>query len=336
MKIPDNAFVLRQSPSGINQMETISLPENVIVNGWSKALGLIEENDELAFREIIRKAYYQNDKTLQRAGYGKGTMWRFLKEMKIGDWVVVPQPGRVFYVAEITGDAYYGNSAAAKESDCCYRRPVRWLNDKQPIQRIFAKAKLISRMKTQQTSANAKDLIGEVHEALLLAANKDAKIPAQNSDALFADQLRLKMVAAALKEIQQGYIDNFKFEHLIRRILISKGAIDAKIVPRRLDKGVDIIATFLIGGDFQIRLGVQAKHYTGEMPTRKIDELLKGMEEERLLFGWFVTSGKFAEDAEEYLAKKLEESSMQVSLVDGEQFAGMIIDSGLENVAASI
>jgi predicted Mrr-cat superfamily restriction endonuclease len=335
MKKPDNAFVLRQSPSGINQMESISLRKNVLVNGWSKALGLIEEKDEFAFREILRKQYYRKEKTLQKAGYARGTMWRFLKEMKVGNWVVVPHSGRVFYVAEITGDAFYDDSAAAKKADSCYRRPVRWLNNKRPIQRICATAKLISRMKTRQTSAEAKDLIDEIHKALCVVANNGAKSAPQDSNVLFADQLRLKLVEAALKEIQQGYIDNFKFEHLIRRILLVNGATDVKIVSRRLDKGVDIIATFLIGRDFQIRLGVQAKHYIGKMATKNIDQLLKGMEEEGLSFGWFVTSGEFEEDAEEYLTQKLAKSSMQVSLVDGEQLAGMIIDSGLENVATS-
>jgi len=190
-------------------------------------------------------------------------------------------------------------------------------------------------MKTRQTSAEAKDLIDEIHKALVVAASNGAKSAPHDSDVLFADQLRLKMVEAALKEIQQGYIDNFKFEHLIRRILLVNGATDVKIVSRRLDKGVDIIATFLIGRDFQIRLGVQAKHYTGKMATKNIDQLLKGMVEEGLSFGWFVTSGEFEEDAEEYLTQKLAKSSMQVSLVDGEQLAGMIIDSGLENVADS-
>ena len=47
----------------------------------------------------------------------------------------------------------------------------------------------------------------------------------------------------------------------------------------------------------------------------------------------FVTSAQFAKDAEDYLEKKLAGSATQVLLVDGEQLAGMIVDTGLENLA---
>jgi predicted HNH restriction endonuclease len=184
MKEPDNAFILRQSPSYRNRLESISLPKNVIINGWSKAKGLIEENDQLSFQEILRKSYYANEKNQRKAGYARGTMWRFLKEMKIGNWVVVPHTGRVYYVAEITGDAFYDRSAAAKRTDSCYRRPVRWLNDKQPIQRTFAESKLNSRMNTPKTWENAKDLINEIYDALMQASKKgtkDEKASVQNS-----------------------------------------------------------------------------------------------------------------------------------------------------------
>src|SRR5436190_20735723 len=90
MKKPANAFVLRQSPSGVSQLESISLPKNVIVNGWSKAEGLIGEQDYSRFREILRKTYYSKEESLRKAGYGASTMWRFLNEMKVDDWVVVP------------------------------------------------------------------------------------------------------------------------------------------------------------------------------------------------------------------------------------------------------
>ncbi|MBV9128496.1 MAG: hypothetical protein JO117_10465, partial [Verrucomicrobia bacterium] len=73
MKKPQQAFVLRQSPSGTNRLEEISLSKNVIVNGWSAAEGLIEEKDYVAFRDIIRRACYPKEKSLRKAGYGAGT-----------------------------------------------------------------------------------------------------------------------------------------------------------------------------------------------------------------------------------------------------------------------
>jgi predicted Mrr-cat superfamily restriction endonuclease len=333
IKIPTNAFVLRQSPSGVSQLESISLPENVIVNGWSAAPGLIEEKDRWEFRGILRRNCYPNDKSLRRAGYASSTMWRFINEMKLGDWVVVPHRNGTFYVAEITGDAYHDGSAAAMNTDTSYRRAVYWLNNKSPIPRRLAKSRLISRMKTQQTSANARDLVEQIYEALELARAGGAGTPTLDTDQLFADQLRLKMVEAVLAEIRQGYMDNVKFEHLVRRIVLANGATDAKIIGRRDDKGVDIIATFPIGRVGQIEVGIQAKHHIGKTETKWIDQLIKGMEEEDLSFGWFVTSATFEDSAEDHLGKRLAGTAMQVWLVDGDQLASLIIDSGLENVA---
>jgi predicted Mrr-cat superfamily restriction endonuclease len=333
LKPPTNAFVLRQSPSGVSQFESISLPDNVIVNGWSKALGLIEEKDRWTFRTILRRTCYPNDKNLRRAGYAASTMWRFIKEMKVGDWVVVPYRNGTFYVAEIKGDAYRDGSAAAAKTDSSYRRSVQWLNNKSPIPRKLAKSRLVSRMKTQQTSADAKDLIEEIHEALTLARADGAGIPMRDSDQLFADQMRLKMVEAVLAEIRQGYMNDYKFEHLVRRIILANGASDAKIIARRQDKGVDIIAKFPIGRVGQIDVGIQVKHHMGTTETKWLDQLIKGMEQEDLSFGWFVTSGTFEDGAEEYLDKRLAGTAMQVLLVDADQLASLIIDSGLENVS---
>jgi predicted Mrr-cat superfamily restriction endonuclease len=332
MNKPPNAFILRQSPSGLSQLESISLTENVVVNGWSMVPGLIDEKDYDAFREILRKTLYAREKNLRKAGYAAGTMWRFINEMKIGDWVVVPYWRSVFYLAEITGEAFYDRSAAARKADSCYRRPVRWLNGKKPIERRFAKSKLISRMKIQGTSADAGDLVDEIFDALQIASTRQGKSGGSAFDQLFAEQLRLKMVATALDQMRHGYIDNIKFEQLVRSILLSNGATDAKIVPKLHDKGVDVLATFLVGGVSQVRVGVQVKHHEGETENKWIDQLIKGLEAENLSLGWFVTSGLFQKDAEDYLEKKLAGTALQVFLVDGEQLAGMIIDGGLETL----
>jgi len=113
----------------------------------------------------------------------------------------------------------------------------------------------------------------------------------------------------------------------------SNGAREAKIVPKLHDKGVDIVATFLVGRVAELKVGIQVKHHEGETANKWIDQLIKGLEEENLSAGWFVTSAQFAKDAEDYLEKKLAGSATQVLLVDGEQLAGMIVDTGLENLA---
>ena len=100
------AFVLRIAPSGIDKVPE-ALHENEIIIGWAYADGLLNSKlDWEQFREILNKAYYSKEPTLRKAGAAAGNMWRFIREMKSDDLVVVPH-GREFYVAKISGPATY-------------------------------------------------------------------------------------------------------------------------------------------------------------------------------------------------------------------------------------
>lgn len=329
---PRNAFVFRQSPSSVNLFETISLPEDVVVSGWSAAKNLLFEKDYWAFRDILQRTYYSDQTSLRKAGYAAATMWRFINEMKIGDWIVVPHWGGTFYVAEISGDAFYEESG--KATDSAHRRKVRWLNEKRPIPRKLARSGLISRMKTQQTSAEADDLINDIVEALTIASDQNVGEVTSKQNLLFEKNLRVRTIEAILAEIHHGYMENYGFEHLVKRVLLSKGAKKADIVPRLHDKGVDILATFLVGGVAELTVGVQVKHHKGITANSWVDQLLKGLEAENLTNGWFVTSGTLEATAEEYLEGKLAGTNLKVFLVDGEQLAGMIVDGGLESLGS--
>lgn len=328
---PLNAFVLRQSPGGIRALEIISLPKNVIVNGWSDARGLIEEKDYSKFREIIGESCYPGEKTLRKSGYGASTMWRFLNEMRTGDWVVVPDRAGTFYVAEVSGESFYDDSEEAHKTDSCYRRPVKWLNDKKPIRRDFARSGLISRMKTQQTSAYAHDLIEEIVEALQLASSAGSVDP----ENLFEKELRQKMSQAVLKEIHSGYMDERRFERLIQTLLRAIGASRAEIVPRLHDKGVDILTEFPLG-PMQIRVGIQVKWHQGQTTKEYVDQLAGGLEAENLTVGWLVSSGTFSEDCQALSEKLFQDKGIQINLMDGEQIAMTIIDYGLQTFLAKV
>ncbi len=328
MERPKNAYVLRQSPSGNNVLDTISLPQDVIVNGWSDAKGLLEEQDYWRFREIVKDAVYPNEDGYRKAGYGAATMWRFIREMKSGDWVVVPHVGGVFYVSQILGPAFCDLTKEAISTDSCYRRPVRWLNNKQPIPRKQARSRLISRMRTQQTSAYASDLIDEIANALELAS---AEKPI-NADLLFANNLRANLIEPVRHEIAEGHMDERNFELLVQRLLLAMGATSARLVPRLKDKGVDILAEFPLGPVGKVRLGVQVKYHRGQTGKEWVEQLWNGLKEEDVTLGWLVTSADFAPDVQRYLEEKVAASGLEISLVDGRQLAEIIVDYGLERL----
>ena len=315
-----SAFVLRIAPSGIDKVPE-ALHEDQIIIGWAYAKGLLDPKlDWIQFREILDKTYYSEEPTRRKAGAAAGNMWRFIREMKPDDLVVVPY-GSEFYVAKITGPATY-NSAKA-DDDSSYRRVVEWLNKKKPIPRQIARSALISRMKTQGTSATATDLLGEIQECLAVAGKGQAP--------KFESDLQSRLIREVLSELQGGRMESFGFERLIQTVLLGLGAEEVQIIPRSQDKGADLVATFRVAGTFQQIIAVQAKHWRPEPPGGRdvVQQLIGGMEAVSATLGMVVTSGSIGEDAVQAAEQYFEEKGLRIELVDGEQFAKLIVEHGI-------
>ena len=136
-----NAFILRLAPLG-QDMTQEALEKDEIFVGWKEVKDLLKEGLSFDdFRERVKDTYkIENNRSA--AAFAR-VLWEFLKEMKPGDYAVVPLGGQ-FYVAEVVGGPYYDESHPV----AAYRRPVRWLNDKKPIPRELASADLQSRSTT--------------------------------------------------------------------------------------------------------------------------------------------------------------------------------------------
>jgi predicted Mrr-cat superfamily restriction endonuclease len=315
------AFVLRVSPSGIDRVSD-ALSTNQVIIGWSKARGLLDENLSWEeFRGIINDTYYANEENLRRAGSASGHMWRFVREMKVGDLVVVPHSS-AFYIAEVAGPAMHDESKA--EEDTSYRRNVTWLNNKKSIFRSLAKSALVSRMKTQGTCAYATDLLLQIKECLQLAES--------GARPTFQGDLQSRLIRETLDEIRSGRMDSFGFENLIHNVLMGLGAVEARVVPRSQDKGADIVATFQVAGAFRQILAVQARHWQPDPPVGNevVEQLIRGIEAESANLGMIVTSGFISEEASSSAEQYFEEKGIKIELVDGEQFAKLIIEHGIK------
>lgn len=225
-----SAFVLRISPGGVDKVPE-AFRSGELIAGWAEADGLLEPNLSWeSFRDIVRRAYYADQPDLRKAGGAAGHLWRFIREMKPGDLMVVPY-GAEFFVAEVSGPATYDR--AKVNEDSAYRRAVRWLNGEKPISRRLAKSALLSRMKTQGTCADATDLLDEIKECLSLAQGGQAPT--------FQTDLQARLIREVLTELRSGRIDNRGFERLIQTVLRGLGAEEVRIVPRSQDEGADLL-----------------------------------------------------------------------------------------------
>ena len=314
------AFILRLSPSGIDHMSD-ALSSDKIIIGWADTRGLCNVNLSWEeFREIISLAYYRDEENLRKAGAAAGHMWRFIREMREGDIVVVPY-GHDFYVAEVVGPVTYDDEKVGE--DTAYRRSVKWLADKNPIPRSLARSALISRMKIQGVCASASDLLEEIKECIRLREAGEKPT--------FQGDLQKRLVKETLDELRSGRMDSFGFEHLIKDVLVGVGAEDARVIPRNQDKGADVIATFLVAGAFRQIVAVQAKHWQPEPPVDVdvIDQLISGIEAESADLGMIITSGSISIAAIRAAEHYYEEKGIRIELVDGEQFAKLVVEHGL-------
>lgn len=313
------AFVLRICPGGLDLVEE-AIEKNQIIIGWGVP-GLLKSNLKRGeLRKILSDRFYPSAASLRQAGAASGNMWRFIKEMSLDDLVVVPH-GANFYVAEISSDTLFSESHPQVGST--YRRSVHWLNDKLPIPRAIAKSALLSRMKTQGTCARATDLLSEIEDCLEVAG--------AGHQPTFQEDLEQRLIKETLNELRKGRIDSFGFEQLISSALLNAGAIEAKVIARSKDKGADVLATFLVAGAFQQVVAVQAKHWQENPPVGPdvIEQLIAGIEFEQANLGMVITSGTISNEASEAANAYFEDKGIKIELVDGEQFAKMLVEHGV-------
>lgn len=315
-----SAFVLRIAPSRKDRVAE-ALAKNEIIIGWAHAKGLLESSlNWEQFREIVRRNYYSDEPTLRKAGSAAGHLWRFIRDMEPGSLVVVPNWSE-FYVAEVEGPATY--DASKIKEDTAYRRRVRWLNAKKSISRQIARSALLSRMKIQGTCANATDLINDIEECLTLAGG--------NSVPTFQSDLQQRLTKEVLDELHSGRIESFGFERLIKTVLLGLGAEEVRIIPRPEDKGADLVATFRVAGTFLQTIAVQAKHWQPHPPVGRevVEQLIRGIEAESANLGMIITSGSISDEASQTCEEYFEEKGIRIELVDGEQFAKLIVEHGI-------
>jgi len=319
------AFVIRCSPNGISRIDEL-LPLNQIVIGWSLTEDrLLRMNSTWEdYKTIIKDAYPWYSSNPNSLSQCVGYLWRFIKDMHIGDYVLVPISG-AFYLAEIKSDAYYLPDKVSEST--AIRRNVEWLNNEKPISRGYCDAGLTSRLKYHGTCVNATDLIDSIERALKNC--QDHRMP-QIKDEL---SNLLKTQVKDYLTSPKSSLNPEKFAKIIELILQSLGAktkIPSKQTYSNSIADVDIVASFEQIG---IQIFVQAKHHTNETDEHAIKQLVEALHIfdssvvsnlSQPVICWAVTSGSFSPQAI-ILAEK-----HNIRCIEGDELSEMILSVGLD------
>lgn len=318
---------------GFSDMEYEGFIEGVRgKDGWK----FIEDQFMAMWGELSRRRYQ---------------LWNFIKEMKAGDWVIVPTCGAFSIVellddepimikdikdivirdwngAEVSRDgAGYLIDSNKNRIDLGFARRVRFI--KKDISRYeYAGSALTARLKVRQANVCIDDLKGEVLEALE-GARKNKPIHFRNE---------INDVVPSICEIIQTKLNPNKFEYLVKWYFERVGAnsvIPPKRTPDKVDyEDVDVIATFEL---LKTIYYVQVKHYRGETGSWGAEQIshlkeLAELKDDRQDDGytkvyWLISS---SESFSEECINKARETNVQ--LIDGKKFSSMLLDAGFLGV----
>lgn len=119
-----------------NENDALSDDRPHICIGWSAMgnLTAIENKEELSSKH---QEVYPESNTRAK-GQNVGQIWRFIKEMKIGDYVVFAD-GNMCHIGQIESDCYYDDNAYPNQSnDYVNVRDVKWLKTNIPRNELSA------------------------------------------------------------------------------------------------------------------------------------------------------------------------------------------------------
>ena len=276
-------------------------------------------------------------------------LWRYVAEMKAGDWVLVPKYG-TFSVYELTDDApisvvdfsdtifgwngveYKRNSDGLIINEDGNIIDLGFLRKVKPIAEDIPRSQyctniLYKRLKIRQTNVNVSAIADSIKCAVdNFKNNKPINFRRDLDD----------VIPNICKSLQQT-LNSDKFECLVKWYFERIGASYVEIPSKNpVDKqgyeDIDVEATFDI---LKTTYYIQVKHHEGktaEWAAKQVAEKKRIHEKTDMADGysriyWALTS---AENFTEECKKIAQENNIQ--LVTGPEFASMLLDAGLANV----
>lgn len=282
-------------------------------------------------------------------------LWRFLHEMKPGDRVLVPSY-KAFSIYEIASEPElirevnavdlktWGNEPVEKKDnflfvdnskiDLGFFRRVNLHQGAKNISRAdYADGPLTSRMKIRVTNGDISDLEKSIDRAVS-HHKEDKPLSLHSSIMEQAGELALENI---YKELNPD-----KFEKLVAWYFRKIGASEASTLSKwgEAQEGpadVDVVATL---ESIKTLVYAQVKLHntdseTSEWALEQIKEYRKNqlLDDDYSKIYWVVsTAKKFSEVCVNLAKKTRQETGISLSLINGEEFARMLIDAGIENL----
>lgn len=278
------------------------------------------------------------------------SLWYFLREMKQGDYVLVPSP-YYFSIYRIVGETplsnetfdtnglhdVWNNPVTLKDDGYLYVKgdgeskaevvDLGFYWQVEPIslnipRANYADQALISRMKARQTTLNISDLADDIIEAINAF---------ENNMPICLHDLILQQTADACLQLIHDKISADKFEYLVKWYMEKLGAtveVPAKNSTSTEEGDADVIAYF---EPVKLVILIQVKKHQGNTDSWAVEQISnykknKNMGDYTSLLWIISTCDDFTQETKE---KALAE---QVRLINGRLFTEMLLETGLKGL----
>lgn len=268
--------------------ESIFLKDKKIAIGWEEMgdLSLVEPTRD-AFKQRYTEAYPEAKKG--SIATSAGELYRFVHEMKQGDYVVYScRADRNVYIGVVDGPYEYAGD------DVLYpnRRPVRWL--KHLPRTSFTQGALYelgSALSVFTIKNYADEYLGALEKGF---APKTADDDGDETVAATAEEIQDATRDFILKELSRN-LKGYGLEDFVAELLRAMG-YRTTVSPQGGDSGIDISA---YKDELPPRILVQVKSGDGNVTETTIQSLKGAMREGD--YGLFVTLADYTKNAQKYL-----------------------------------
>ncbi len=269
------------------QDDYLFLNNNVIAIGW-KSIGDISKIG--VTRESI-KAHYADvypDASKQSIANSAGMLYRFVYEVKIGDYVVFPSKvDRMINIGVIESDYYHDENAA----EYVQQRKVKWL--KHLPRTLFSQGALYE-VGSFLSFFSLRNYADEFISAINKDFNKASFAEEDETIGATAEEIVEATKDFILKELSKKF-KGYDLEEFIADLLNAMG-YRTKLSPHGGDSGIDITA---YKDELPPRILVQVKSQDGDIKESTIQSLKGAMREGD--YGLFVTLSNYTKNAAKYL-----------------------------------
>jgi restriction system protein len=289
--------------------ESLFLQNKKIAIGWNKAgnLSLLKADRE-SFKARIASVYPES-KPGAIPGQA-GQLFRFVHEMKQGDWIAYPsKTDRLVYLGQVTGDYHH-----ASENDDGYpnRRTIDW---KTQVPRTHFSQGALYELGSAMSLFQIKNYADEFF-AVVDGNPPPVAVGTDESVGLVSAEIEETTGDFILKTLAQQ-LKGHGFSHFVAHLLERMGYY-TRVSPEGPDGGIDIIAHKDELGFVPPLVKVQVKSGEGSISNSTVAELYGNVSVQE--FGLFVTLGQFTKQAINFAKGK-----PNLRLIDGEELIKLIL-----------